>query len=138
MPSLPNPALDLALEVAGYSPLYMEKRVIVCGGRDYDDVIRLQEVLAKVWRKHPTAVLVEGGARGADRLAGQWADEQGVDHEVVPADWDTLGRSAGFRRNEQMAALPGVIGVVAFPGGNGTKHMVETARKRGIPVHLVR
>lgn len=115
----------------------MKKRVIVCGGRDYDDVRTLRAVLTKVWRKHPTAVLVEGGARGADRLAGQWADEQNVDHEVVLADWDTLGRSAGFRRNEQMAALPGVIGVVAFPGGNGTQHMIETACKRGIPVYRV-
>jgi hypothetical protein len=115
----------------------MPKRVIVCGGRDYADVAWLDAILSTVWRKHPDAELVEGGARGADRLAAEWATARGVPHLRVPADWDRYGKAAGPRRNEAMAALDGVVGVVAFPGGNGTKHMVRTAKARGLPVYEV-
>jgi hypothetical protein len=114
------------------------KRVIVCGGRDYSDALRVDQVLSKVWRKHPDAELVEGGARGADRLARQWADENGFNVLTVEAEWDRLGKSAGYKRNEAMAELDGVIGVVAFPGGVGTAHMIKIAESRKIPVYVVK
>lgn len=112
-------------------------RVIVCGGRDYSDHERLTRELERVWRKHPTATLVHGGASGADTLAGIWASRRGIAVEIHPARWDLHGRAAGPRRNAELAALPNVLGVVAFPGGRGTADMISRARSRGIPVHQI-
>ena len=110
------------------------ERIIVCGGRDYTDIEKVNIILTKVWNKHKNATLVEGGARGADRLAQNWARQNSVPVETIPADWDRWGRSAGYRRNSEMANLDNVIGVVAFPGGKGTQHMIDTAQERGIKV----
>ena len=111
------------------------KRIIVCGGRDYDDAARIRRVLQKVWAKHPGATLVQGGARGADRLAREWARANAVPFEEYPADWERDGVRAGFTRNKKMIELPGVIGVVAFPGGPGTAMMKTLTRARKIPLY---
>lgn len=111
------------------------KRIIVCGGRDFDDPGRVRRVLQKVWAKHPDATLVEGGARGADTLAREWAVANHIPFEEVPADWEGDGIRAGFIRNKKMIELPHVIGVVAFPGGPGTTMMKTLARARKVPVY---
>jgi len=83
-------------------------------------------------------VLIEGGARGADSLAGAWADAEGVQHIRVPADWAKHGKKAGFLRNIQMLDMNPDL-VVAFWDGKsrGTAHTIEEAKKRRIPVRIV-
>lgn len=83
-------------------------------------------------------VIVHGGARGADRLAGAWAHDRGVTEEIHPADWAAHGRAAGPIRNAEMLAS-GVDLVLAFrsPGeSRGTDHMVSIARKAGVGVEV--
>ena len=115
-------------------------RVVVCGSRDYSDSTLIDRTLSAVSTKHADLVIVEGGARGADSMAGAWADQHGIDHEIYPADWSTYGKSAGFRRNAAMiASAPG--GVVAFftdpsAPSRGTQHTVDLATKAGIPVWI--
>lgn len=70
---------------------------------------------------------------GADTLADEWAHDRGVPVEVYPADWQAHGKRAGLLRNTQMATS-GIGGLVAFPGGTGTAHMVATCRAEGVPV----
>ena len=59
-------------------------------------------------------------------------------HEIaylgVPARWLQEGRGAGPKRNGRMAALEGVGGVLALPGGDGTADMIRQAEAAGIPV----
>lgn len=45
------------------------RRIIVCGGRDFVDRERLDEALDAVLAKGPIAVIVQGGASGADLMA---------------------------------------------------------------------
>lgn len=54
----------------------------------------------------------------------------------MPADWDLYGKSAGFKRNVQMAEYADAL--VAFWDGasSGTKHMIETAQKMGLDVRV--
>ena len=112
----------------------MSRLILVCGGRDYSDYSRVGEVLAE----HVTQndVLIEGGARGADTLARQWATENGVHVATVKALWDYYGKSAGFLRNDAMRKLKPDL-VIAFPGGAGTAMMVDLAIKDDIPVVLI-
>jgi hypothetical protein len=55
----------------------------------------------------------------------------------IPADWKTHGRSAGPKRNLMMLDMKPDL-VLAFWDGKspGTKHLIENARKRGIPVRM--
>jgi len=112
----------------------MSRLILVCGGRDYSDHSRLGAVL----REHVTRddVLIEGGARGVDTLARQWAVENGVHVATVNALWDYYGKSAGFLRNTAMRRLRPDL-VIAFPGGVGTAMMVELAAEHDIPVEQI-
>lgn len=77
--------------------------------------------------------LISGGATGADTLGINWAKERGADYEVFPADWKKHGKAAGPIRNIQMIDS-GIDVLIAFRGGRGTAHMMESCEKRGIKV----
>ncbi len=109
-------------------------RVLVCGGRDLEDTVLAFEVLDRLHGERRFTVLIEGDARGADRIAGTWADARGIEHRVFPADWRRLGRKAGPIRNLQMLQEGKPDLVVAFPGGRGTAHMARCAGEAGVPV----
>lgn len=81
--------------------------------------------------------LVCGMARGADLLGLQWAKEYRVPWKEFPAEWDLYGRSAGYRRNAEMADYADVL--IAFWDGDskGTKHMIECMKKLKKEVHIV-
>ena len=111
-------------------------RVLVCGGRDFDDFDLLNTVLKGIlndqWGHKIT--IIHGGARGADRMAGSWAEYHNLDVEVYPADWNRYGKAAGHIRNAQMLEEGDPDLVVAFEGGRGTANMVAQARKAGVAV----
>jgi len=107
-------------------------RVLVCGGREFGDRKLLHDTLDNLTIQ-PT-IVIHGAARGADSLAAAWAYEKGIPTWPFPADWEQFGRSAGIKRNLQMLAQGNPDLVVAFPGGRGTQHMVDTASYRGFPV----
>ena len=52
----------------------MPLRVLVCGGREFRNRSFLFDVLDKFHAATPFDLLIHGGARGADRLAGDWAN----------------------------------------------------------------
>lgn len=72
-------------------------------------------------------VVLCGGARGADQFGKEVAIDLGIMVRMFPAKWDHYGKSAGYRRNEEMAANADAC--VLFPGGKGTKHMHDLAVK---------
>ena len=105
--------------------------VLVCGGRDYDDRTFVNTVLNTVSPDY----VVHGDARGADTLAKDWALNNGKAVYAHPAQWDRYGKSAGYKRNvEMLDSHPNIDAVIAFPGGRGTKMMIDLARGRGIMV----
>lgn len=104
--------------------------VIVTGGRDFEDAEMIDRNLSAL---RPTLV-IEGGARGADRLSREWAKRNGIPYKTVEAEWSIYGGYAGHRRNGKMLTdYPNAI-LLAFPGGKGTRNCViqAEARKRTI------
>lgn len=108
-------------------------KVLVCGGREFDDATLLDSVLDNFHKGYRITVLIEGGARGADSLAREWAFKRGVHCATMPALWNTYRKKAGPIRNGHMLLLGPVV-VFAFPGGNGTENMVSQARVAGVEV----
>ncbi len=115
------------------------ERVIVCGGREYRDhqcVYRILNSELKNIDDSSFFILIQGGATGADQLVRQWAIDKGIHCATVPALWGKFDKSAGPKRNRAMLLLQPTK-VVAFPGGKGTRNMVELARAQNIPVRIV-
>lgn len=81
--------------------------------------------------------IISGGAKGVDSVALDWALINWVPFEEYKADWKTYGKKAGFIRNKQMLDEGKPDLVVAFPGGKGTKMMVNIARKAGVEVREI-
>jgi len=111
-------------------------RVLVTGGRDFVDWQLLCETLDGLHSERQFTLLIHGDAKGADRLAGEWAKIRDVEIHASPADWKKHGRAAGPIRNREMLKEEPQL-VVAFPGGKGTADMVAVATKAGIEVVVV-
>ena len=112
-------------------------RVIVAGGRDFDNYPHMREMLDKVLAGlGEDAEIVSGHAKGADRLGERYAVEKGLRLRVMPADWKSLGRIAGIFRNQRMLdyASEETPMVVAFWDGSsrGTADILRRAGKAGV------
>lgn len=117
----------------------MEKsfRVIIAGGRDFNDYHLLERTMDHLLSNLTADIVVVCGmARGADTLGEQYAKARGYRVDYYPADWDKHGRSAGYRRNEQMAQNADAL--VAFWDGmsRGTKSMIDLARQYNLKVRV--
>src|SRR6266403_304742 len=94
-------------------------RVLVCGGRDYEDRDAVYAELDALAKEHGWLTIIEGGAMGADRLAQDWARDRYHGTVKVVADWKVYGKAAGPIRNAKMLERGKPDLVLAFPGGNG-------------------
>lgn len=114
-------------------------KVLVCGGRYFNDAQLLNKVLMSFETASvgPISEIVHGDARGADTLAAQWAQDHGKIETPFPADWEKHGKAAGVIRNAEMLLQTQPHCIIAFPGGNGTADMVKRAKKAGYRVFTV-
>lgn len=123
-----------------------QPRVVVYGGRDYSNVVRLFGVLDHYHRESGGfAVVIEGEADGVDKLARAWAESRGVPFLPFPADWDDLttppvvlrhrrdgtsyNAAAGGTRNQRMIDEGKPDVGIEFPGGRGTADMHKRLAK---------
>lgn len=109
-------------------------RVLVTGGRNYSDRERVFAVLDTLHADAGIDVVIHGAYRGADTLADQWAEANGVPREPYEADWENQGSFAGPARNTRMVNKSRADVVIAFHGDRGTADCVRKARKAGIDV----
>ena len=125
----------------------MELRVIIAGSRDFTDYQLLKEKCADLISLHNPGTLpvriISGTARGADRLGEQFAKQENYLLSRFPADWGKYGRSAGYRRNVEMAKFAIEDGnkglLIAFWDGKskGTKWMIDIAKRYGLDVEVI-
>lgn len=109
-------------------------KLIVTGGRNYDDI----EMIYSVLEAFKPSLIIEGGCEtGADLHARNFALFNGVPNSTYHADWKNKGRSAGPIRNKLMCEQNKDAVIVAFPGGNGTKDCTEKGLKLGMRVYKV-
>jgi YspA, cpYpsA-related SLOG family len=114
--------------------LLMGRRVLVCGGRDFNDSDKLFEVLDQEHARNPFDLVITGGAKGADWWGHYWAIKRGVPYKVFPADWMTYGEAAGPVRDQQIIDEGRPDVVIAFPGGTGTDEVINRAGLAEVPV----
>lgn len=106
--------------------------LIVAGGRDFTDrEYMTREILSLVWKELANfqVVIIQGEARGADKLAKSVAEALKLRCVSCPAEWDKFGNAAGPIRNTYMAN--NAHGLLAFHDGEskGTTNMIQTMKK---------
>lgn len=116
----------------------MQQKILVCGGRDYDDREQIFRVLDSAHLTNPVVLLIHGAAKGADTLAAEWARSRGVHCDAYPVNWEINGKGAGPIRNQRMLDVGKPHLVIAFPGGKGTADMIGRAEACDVPVVRVR
>lgn len=114
-------------------------RLIIAGGRTFTNLALMTEKLDHLIHKTDEPItVISGTARGADQLGEKYAELRGYEVEQYPAQWDVYGRSAGYKRNEQMAGV--ATHCVVFWDGHsrGSKHMIDLAQTHGLELRVVR
>lgn len=125
-------------------------KIIIAGSRNFTDYERfrndavgtLNNIINGNMELLKDIEIVSGGAEGTDKMAEKLAAEYGLAIKVIPANWDELGKTAGFTRNKEMALYAkqdtqGAM-LLAFWNGesSGTQHMMTLANTANIPVTL--
>ena len=114
----------------------------MCGSRDLGSPHEILNDLDHLIVAHgaDAITIVHGGAKGADQLAGHYADQLDLAVEVHFADWDKYKKAAGPIRNAAMLAtgIDAVYAYVSKPLAEsiGTSHMVSIARRAGVQVQI--
>lgn len=117
----------------------MLTKIIIAGGRDYDDYDTLEREVGTIVEALPGKLeIVCGMAKGADTLGRRFAQEYHLPVKEFPADWYKHGRGAGPIRNRQMAKYADIL--IAFWDGKskGTNGMIHDALHLGLEVHVYR
>ena len=114
-------------------------KVIIAGGRNFEDFNKLCRVCDVFLQDQNKVEIVSGAYKGADLLGERYASERNYSINQFPADWRRYGKSAGLKRNAEMANYANIL--IAFWDGKskGTKHMMDTALEKGLRifVHIV-
>lgn len=124
-------------------------RVVIAGGRKFTDRVMCETECERLIKEYMNmndcdeVEVISGRAVGADTLSYDWAVKIGIPVVSMYADWDGKGKQAGFIRNVEMAEYAvaddsyGLL--IAFWDGEskGTKHMIDTAVRKGLAVEIV-
>ena len=109
-------------------------RVLVTGSRNWTDREELYEVLDEL---RPAVVLHGGCPTGADAMASDWCQRNGVTEDVFPAEWGIHGRRAGYLRNKAMVdERPDLVVAFRLEGSRGTQMTIDLATQAGLKVRI--
>lgn len=127
-------------------------KLLVCGGRNYEDYETAKGVLDILHRDNPITTIIHGEADGADSLADRWARENRISRHTFPAQWENFSEPckvkhrwdgkkynaiAGFIRNQRMLEEGRPDCALALPGGSGTRDMVDRLIKANLEVLFI-
>lgn len=115
-------------------------RIAIVGGREFTNYEYMKQSVADFMEHYGLTMnriecVVSGGAKGADRLAEQWADEFNIDKKIFKPDYKQhSGRLAPLKRNLQIVEY--ATHLIAFPSKNskGTYHAVNAAKRNNLKV----
>ena len=112
-------------------------KLIVAGSRDFNNYDLLKKSIQENFQRWEVEEIVSGTARGADTLGEQFAKEYDIPVKQFPANWDLYGKSAGYRRNAEMANYADAL--IAFWNGEskGTIHMINLAKEKNLKVVII-
>lgn len=113
-------------------------KTIIAGSRDITSALVIAKAADSCGFLDEITEVVSGTARGVDQIGEAWADFMRIPVKRFPADWNALGKRAGYVRNEQMADYADALIAVWNGESKGTKHMIDIATRKGLKVYVHR
>lgn len=110
-------------------------KTIIAGSRDVTDYKLVEKAI--VDSGFDITEVICGCARGVDTLGEQWGKINNIPVKLFPADWTLYGKSAGYKRNVQMADNADALIAVSLNNSKGTGHMIDIAKNKGLKVFVV-
>lgn len=111
-------------------------KLIIAGSRELQvSQLEIFELITH-FGLHPTQI-VSGGARGIDRCGEAFALHAYIPIKRFLPDWDQFGKSAGHKRNAQMADYADCLLLIWDGESRGSAGMKACMEKLGKPVHAV-
>lgn len=117
-------------------------RLAIIGSRTFNDYSKLATIIqGHFYYPHLNeffiSEIISGGAKGADKLAEDYAENWSLKITVLKPDWNKYGKSAGFRRNQQIVDACDIV--LAFWDGKskGTQDSINKAKLAKKPTFIV-
>lgn len=118
----------------------MVAKIIVAGTRTFSDYKLMKSTLdfmtSRLVSEGYKIQIVSGGCQGADKFGEIYASDKGHDIIIFPADW-SLGKRAGFVRNQQMAEHAEYCIVFWDGKSKGSKLMIDIATDHRLKLKVV-
>lgn len=114
-----------------------KKRVIVAGGRDFNNFELLKNKCDYYLQNQSDIVILSGGCAGADKLGEIYAKEKNFGLEMYIAQWHQHGKAAGPIRNELMAKTAHLAIIFWNGKSRGTANMIALTEKYNIPTRII-
>lgn len=112
-------------------------KVIIAGGRDFNDYDLLCRKADKILSKQSEIEIVSGTAKGADKLGECYAVERGYPVKRFIPDWNFFGKKAGFIRNEEMGEYADAL-ILFWDGvSRGSQHMLKIATEQNLLIRII-
>ncbi len=108
-------------------------KVIIAGGRNITDPSLLTAAVHD--SEFEITEIVEGGAKGVDDMAFNFASHRGVSCKTFPADWKKHGSKAVPIRNTEMAAYADALILIWDGKSRGSADMLRKAQARSLKIH---
>lgn len=118
-------------------------KILVAGSRKYNNLDNLKKEFfnflnyLKINNLDEIEVL-SGCAKGPDSLILQVCEEHNIKTRKYPANWEKLGKSAGYERNKEM--IKDATHALFFWDNisRGTQHAISLAKRKNIPYKIVK
>ncbi|MCP3924900.1 MAG: DUF2493 domain-containing protein [Desulfobacterales bacterium] len=110
-------------------------KVIIAGSRTnitYENVIH-----AIAHAPFNIKEIVSGTARGVDQFGEEFGKVNNIPIKKFPAEWERHGKSAGYKRNIEMAEYADALIAVWDSKSKGTKHMIDLMKRVGKEVYVM-
>ena len=114
--------------------------LIIAGTRTFQDYSLLDYEVKKFIVENklkPPLSIVCGMAQGADLLGKKFAEKYKIPVIEMPANWDELGKRAGYVRNEEMAKISQYCICFWDGASKGSKHMIDLANKYKLTLKVI-
>jgi len=109
-------------------------KVIVAGSRTIEDYDLVEKIIFKSGFK--ITEIVSGDCKGVDRLALDYAKKHHIKTKLFPAIWAKLGKTAGLKRNYDMANYADALIAIWDGTSLGTGDMIRKAKNRGLEIFI--
>lgn len=115
-------------------------KCIIAGSRTLTNTHFILSIIEALIQEHSLQIteVVSGTAKGVDSIGEEWAKKNNIPIKPFKPDWEILGKKAGIIRNERMAEYgEALLAIVDLRGpSTGTRHMIEAAKARNLPVYV--